>query len=414
MKKAYLNSTAFKVILEQAITAIANRSSKAARYITQYIDEQQKGGFKDSNDQSVDQTSDIVIELLKYLNDKDIFQKYYTIDFAVRLVERSSISSDYERLMIAKLKSDQGVSFTCNMERMFKDVTISADVEAEFASWYKPVIEDKQNKTELSPIIVSNGCWPTSVILRGASEQNSMDFSSLPLECILPTGVEAIWQTFKAYYLGRYHGRKLTFVSHLGNADMRYWSDAKKEIILHASTHMMCILTLFNTSESLSLRDIKSVTNIPERHLKSALYSLTCAKYSKSCSDKLLLKTPPDAKEFKDTDIFRLNTSFKCKLKKLRLRTVNPLAREPSTKSASELEDQVLQERELQCDACIVRVMKSRKTLTHGLLIKSVIEQLSHRFQAQPQLIKKRIQILLDREFIARSPDDINLYVYVA
>jgi cullin 3 len=106
-----------------------------------------------------------------------------------------------------------------------------------------------------------------------------------------------------------------------------------------------------------------------------------------------------------------LNPSFKCKMKKLKLRTVNPMSRDPSYKNRLELEDQVLQERELQCDACIVRIMKSRKTLSHAHLVKSVIEQLAHRFQAQPQLIKKRIQILLDREFLARSPED--MYVMI-
>lgn len=51
--------------------------------------------------------------------------------------------------------------------------------------------------------------------------------------------------------------------------------------------------------------------------------------------------------------------------------------------------------------------MKSRKTLNHTQLVKEVVTQLSPRFQAQPQLIKKRIQGLIDREFLARSPNDM-------
>ncbi len=55
-----------------------------------------------------------------------------------------------------------------DMERMFKDIAISSDIHAEFLSWYKPVVDlEHKPKVDFSPIIVSNGCWPSSVILRG-------------------------------------------------------------------------------------------------------------------------------------------------------------------------------------------------------------------------------------------------------
>ncbi len=113
--RAYMISTPFKIILEQSMSHVINKSPKAARYITQFVDEQLRVELKDCSDQQVEQTSDKMMELLRYLNDKDIFQKYYTMDLAVRLVERLSISSDYEKCMIAKLKADQGVSFTSSI-----------------------------------------------------------------------------------------------------------------------------------------------------------------------------------------------------------------------------------------------------------------------------------------------------------
>ncbi len=70
-----------------------------------------------------------------------------------------------------------------------------------------------------------------------------MDFSAFPLECILPSSVEDIWSTFKTYYLAKYHGRKLNFVSHLGSAELRTWTQ-NKEVALHVSTHMMCVSML--------------------------------------------------------------------------------------------------------------------------------------------------------------------------
>jgi len=42
--------------------------------------------------------------------------------------------------------------------------------------------------------------------------------------------------------------------------------------------------------------------------------------------------------------------------------------------------------------ACIVRIMKDRKQMTHNDLINEVTRQLSSRFQPQPNMLKKRIE----------------------
>ena len=157
--------------------------------------------------------------------------------------------------------------------------------------------------------------------------------------------------------------------------------------------------------------DIKTVTGINDKQLKSALYSLTCVKYSKNCNAKILLKNNED-KEINETDIFSFNPKFVSKIKKVKLRTINPY--KDSVVINAETEKQVKAERELLCDATIVRVMKSRKRLGHAQLIKEVIDQLSSRFQPQPSMIKKRIQALIDKEFLARSQDDMTVYDYIS
>ena len=57
--------------------------------------------------------------------------------------------------------------------------------------------------------------------------------------------------------------------------------------------------------------------------------------------------------------------------------------------------------------------MKSRKRLSHVSLITEVTEQLKSRFTPNPILIKKRIEGLIDREYLARSQDDRKIYVYI-
>lgn len=65
-------------------------------------------------------------------------------------------------------------------------------------------------------------------------------------------------------------------------------------------------------------------------------------------------------------------------------------------------------------EATVVRIMKSRKTLSHNELIAEVTRQLSARFTPTPPTIKKRIESLIEREFLQRDKDDNKIYKYMA
>lgn len=62
-------------------------------------------------------------------------------------------------------------------------------------------------------------------------------------------------------------------------------------------------------------------------------------------------------------------------------------------------------------DATCVRIMKSRKVETHTELMSSIIRQITM-FNAQPQMIKKRIESLIEREYLERDKDQRNKYIY--
>lgn len=71
-------------------------------------------------------------------------------------------------------------------------------------------------------------------------------------------------------------------------------------------------------------------------------------------------------------------------------------------------------ERNPEIEAAIVRVMKSRKKMHFTELIEETAKQLQHRFMPHPQDVKKRVEVLVEREFIARDPNDRQMYHYAA
>lgn len=58
--------------------------------------------------------------------------------------------------------------------------------------------------------------------------------------------------------------------------------------------------------------------------------------------------------------------------------------------------------------------MKTRKTLRHNLLVAEVASQLSARFKPKPNDVKKRIEALIEQEYMERDADDRGVYNYKA
>lgn len=58
--------------------------------------------------------------------------------------------------------------------------------------------------------------------------------------------------------------------------------------------------------------------------------------------------------------------------------------------------------------------MKSRRILDHNNIVTEVTRQLAPRFLPNPTVIKKRIESLLEREFLERDATDRKLYRYLA
>jgi len=189
----------------------------------------------------------------------------------------------------------------------------------------------------------------------------------------------------------------------MGTGELRAFFGSKRHE-LSVSTHQMVILLLFNNHDTITLKDIQESTNIPGPDLQKNLLPLLVPAH------KILSKNPP-VKKFSATDEFTFNENFKSKL--FRVKVVQVVQKE-SEPERGETQKKVDEDRKHMIEAAIVRIMKMRKNMQHANLVAEVTKQLSSRFRPNPLTIKKRIESLIEREYLERSSADRKVYNYLA
>jgi len=385
--------------LNEAFEGFINIGNHCAAHLASYVDELLRGGIQGASEMEVEDKLDKVIVIFKFLSDKDIFESYYKTLLCKRLLGGKTVSDEIEKQMIAKFKAECGYQFTTKLEGMFLDMNISKGVQEEFRA--SPVYH-----TTAVPIdvhVLTTGYWPLT--------------PSPP--CRLPAALQQSTTQFSSFYLGLNSGRKLTWLTHLGSVDMKAnFKSGKKE--LNVSLYQMCILVLFNDQETLSLESIRIATQIPEQEFKRHLLSL--------CTPKLkILRKHSKGKGIEADDSFTFNDEFTSKFKRIKVPLVSAREVSPQEGGAGDgaatsgvggdgdnLPAAVEEERRHHVEAAIVRIMKARKTLSHNELVMETTRQLAVRFTPTPQFIKRRVESLIEREYLQRDKDDARSYQYLA
>ncbi|KMQ95849.1 cullin-3-like isoform x1 protein [Lasius niger] len=428
---SFNNDKNYKQMIASDFEYFLNLNPKSPEYLSLFIDDKLKKGVKGMTEQEIEGILDKTMVLFRFLQEKDVFERYYKQHLAKRLLLNKSVSDDSEKNMISKLKTECGCQFTSKLEGMFKDITVSNTIMDEFKDH---VLTSGTNLhgVDISVRVLTTGFWPTQ--------------SATP-KCSMPTAPRDAFDAFRRFYLAKHSGRQLTLQPQLGSADLNAifhgprreesscggldtpsssssigngssasgslvsqrssaCSTPRKHII-QVSTYQMCVLMLFNKRERLTYEEIQGETDIPERDLVRALQSLAMGK----ASQRILLKHPR-TKEIEPSHCFCINDSFTSKLHRVKIQTV--AAKGESEPERRETRNKVDEDRKHEIEAAIVRIMKARKRMPHNILVTEVTEQLRGRFLPSPVIIKKRIEGLIEREYLARTPEDRKVYTYVA
>jgi hypothetical protein len=390
VKTAFGNDPAFCASLDRAMRQIVNdnpinrKSAKSPELLAKYSDFILSKSNKTLEYDQLEQMIQQVLTIFKYVDDKDVFQKFYSKMLARRLIHGTSLSEDAESAMIGGLKQACGYEYTSKLQRMFNDMALSSDINEKF----KEYLEQKSlsnGGVDFNILILTAVSWP----LAGQSSTFNV-----------PQELEKCVNNFLSYYNNQYMGRKVNWLHHLSKGDLKTFY-LKKRYEFQVTNYQMGVLLMFNKSGRLTVEEISSHTNLKDRDLSRTLSSLI--------TSKILYKEPEDG--FEGTHAISLNDKFVSK--RLRFKPAAALQKETKEENI-ETHKSIEEDRKLFLQAAIVRIMKARKTLTHVNLVKETISQAKARFQPSIPMIKKCIEHLIEKEYLQRKEGETNTYSYVA
>ncbi|KKA29443.1 hypothetical protein TD95_002693 [Thielaviopsis punctulata] len=396
-----------------------NHFDRAAEFVSLYIDEMFRRISRGKEEGDVDKMLDQMIKVVRYIDQKDMFERYYQKHLGRRLMSSKTEVADVERLMVSRMKHEFGNNYTSKFEHMLRDLEISS----ELTSSYRTHI---QNSTETPPAVeitisvLTNGSWPADIL--GQPKAGTVPDNAPIKSLVWPASLSPAIESVSQFYLQRHNGRKLTWLGSLGSADVVCTFPAipdkkgplarERKYEINMPVYGVLVLELFNGVEpgtTRSFEEIQEATAMPPSDLMRTLMALAVAP---KC--RVLSKTPA-SKTVRPGDRFAFNAEFVSKTIRIKAPVVTAAPKLENDAQRRETERKNEETRAHLIDAAVVRIMKQRKELGHSPLITEVIKQMAARFNPDVSLVKRRIEDLLARDYIERVEEaETPTYRYLA
>ena len=295
VKRAFGNEVEFTRSLDNACREFINRnevckvgSNKSPELLAKYSDILLKKSGTGVEEAELEAAFTQIMTVFKYIEDKDVFQKFYARMLARRLVHTNTSSDDAEMSMISKLKEACGFEYTNKLQRMFQDMQLSKDLERGFKAHVDSL---GVPSLDSSWAILGTGFWPLSA--------PTTTFNP-------PAIIQADCDKFTRYYKNKHEGRKLTWLYQLCKGDLKtgYCRTSKTPFTFQVSLYQMAILLLFNERDAYTYEEIASATQLNNDSLDPSLGIIVKAK---------VLTMSPEGDRVGPGKTFSLNYDFKSK-----------------------------------------------------------------------------------------------------
>ncbi len=292
VSEAFENNPAFRRSWATACREFVNRndasksdSKKAAEFIATYISE--RLSRKCTSSRTDEEVKDIIrwavrrnptihkllltktqVPILKHIEDKDIFQRFYTRMLAKRLLSANSPSTDIEACLITGFREVCDTRFTSALQHMIQDLQVSQELQGSYKVWQheNSVAVVSTDDCDESYRIFCSTFWPLA----------APSTSFTPPKQILDRCVE-----FENFYIQKHAGRRLTWLWSPSKGELKanyLRGPGKMPYRFQVSAFQMAILLLFNEKQQISYTEIASNTSLESRILDPCLGSLVRAK----------------------------------------------------------------------------------------------------------------------------------------
>lgn len=351
IEEVFKRDQAFIAALDKACSAAVNhrperQPARAPELLAKYCDSLLKKSAKGISESEIDDKLAKSIIVFKYVDDKDVFQKFYARMLAKRLIHQQSQSMDAEETMIDRLKQTCGYEFTNKLHRMFTDMSVSMDLNTKFTTSLRERNAENQLGIGFVVYVLQAGAWPLS-----------LPASLGPFH--VPQQLERSIQAFESFYHAQFSGRKLTWLHPLCQGELKF-NYLKKPYLVTVQTYQMALLLLFEQCDSMPCREAAASLRLSHDQL---------VKHAASLVDCKILKRSGDEGELEEDTVLTLNLEYYNKRTKFRvtgaLQKDVPAEMEATRRSVDD-------DRKLYIQAAIVRILKSRKMLRHNQLVQEV------------------------------------------
>ena len=372
-----------------------------AKQLSNYIDFCMRVGFKGKTKEEINDTLDDVIQLFKCLTSQLLFQSETDNKMSNRLIKNSSLSENYEKMFISKLKLEKGVNFVNQKNKMIEDLEQNKKVVEKYK---KTVSKGSPNGINFNVRVITQGAWYI----------NRNDLETMKIPNFLRTCID----DFEGFNLKKNEGRKLIWCLGLSKLEIKYLCLPNKNISVSTLPQLLTLLLL----EKYNSLSIQKISELLECNIKILLADIPGLVYNPNFNPKgekdkgLILGTfNGETKIFKPNDEIEFNKTFFIKCIKFNTLPLPIKKTEEEIKNEDEENEKyILKRQENILQANLTRIMKSRIgcVTTHNWLVSEVVKQIEG-FKPQPQQIKNNIEKLIELNVIKRS-NDKGCYEYAA
>ena len=373
-----------KAIDNAFFSFFANDAS--ARYLAMYFD----GVLREVQHTKADQESNLplLIKIFRFVSSRDEFFETYKKKLITRILDEIVQSFDYEKDCLSKLKKECGVllSTIMNCESILKDTEgISKTVTSSFQE--HPSFKKCDVKFSFNFKILEKSSYSSGL-------KKMINFEMIP-------ELQKIISAFQLFYKENNQNRLIEFIFQDGISEIEFNVNASKKYRMTIQNDVLPIFMMFNSQESVEKREMIIRSGISEKILEDRL---------NVCENRKIL--------LKENDTYKVNKSFSHPRLNVEFNKMKPKiegVREEEKKNAVDPErDEVKIRRQNILDATLVRIMKSRITMSYSDLMADCTKLVQNVFKPDVKMIRGRIESLMERGYMGRDESNATILKYIS